>query len=161
MLKVAHFLDEVHKRYSLSEKSDYYNICRKYADKSATIMKWGMFSSYLVIAIYILPTLAIYLWTGEKVPPLRIYAPGMDENTTDGFIILNLFNISILVLTVYVIFPVDLLTINIFTNLSMVSTILIKRLKEFQGSLLRNELTPIDIKRKLLTIIIMYNQYDG
>lgn len=161
MLEVANFLDEVYKRYSLVKNTPYYNICRSYADKSAAIVKWGIISSFFVLFIYSMYPFVYYIIFGEIFPPLRIYAPGIDENTTSGFIFLTLFNVSILICTVYVIYPVDILTINIFTNIPMVSTIFIERMKDFQGGLQRKALTPIDIKRELLTIIVMHHQYDG
>lgn len=158
---MANFLDEVYKRHSRVKHSRYYNICADYANKSQTIVKLGVASSFFCSSVYMLYPLVLYLFTGEKFPQLRIYAPGIDENTVDGFIILNLFNCSIIICAIYAIYPVDILTINIFSNIPMVSTIFIERLNDFQGALLQKSYTLIDIKSELLTIIVMYNQYNG
>lgn len=157
LIKVANFIDDVYKQSTSSPQTGKY---RKYADKSVYIVKFSVASSFAWSSVYMLFPAVVCIITGSRFSQLRLLAPWNNENTTNGFIIVNMFNFSIIIRTIYEIYPIDILTINILVNIPMVSASIVSYLNELQSDLQERRLNLRMARVQLMSFIRMHSRYN-
>lgn len=141
--------------------SRYYNLqlCRKYADRSETIIKIIRIGyTVLIVALAIL-CFVVYFYTGQIIPPLCVYYPVVDDSSLIGQCILVALNLVVYAVGLLIAMAIDSLVSVIFLNMGLVSSIIVNHLNELRNALLDPERSKHEIRKRLINIIFMHKKY--
>lgn len=163
MLRIADFIEEMYSQQqsTKAKQSRNHAMCSKYANIIEFILKAGISAYTLVAMLYAFYPFGLFAATREKVVPLRMYFPGIDEQSTIGFIILITFNAVFVFCALAAVMPIDALTVIIFVNMPMVSSIIIRQLDDFRGELDSGTIAMHAIRGNLLAFVAMHKKYNA
>lgn len=101
-----------------------------------------------------------YFSTGVLRPPIGIYFPKVNESGTIGVAAMNLTNIIGDWIGVVVVSIFDMLIYFVFANTVLASTVIQRNIRDFGAALKRSEISPIEIKKKVLEIVRIHLEYN-
>lgn len=135
-------------------------LCMKFARISRTIifMVPIMYSACNILIGSASVVESVY--TGELKPPFMIYAPSI-YGEAELYIDVPMFvaNVASILCAVVVLCSYDILIHMTFFNMPLLATIIVVEINEFQETLNEGHLDRIDVKKKLLRVIRMQEEY--
>lgn len=164
MLTIANFIEKMYRQQQcttpIARKYRNYALCSKYANIIEFSLK-ALITAYTVIGVlYALYPFVLFAVTREKIVPLRMYFPGIDEQSTIGFGFLITFNAAFVFCALTAVMPIDALTVIIFVNMPMVSSIIIRQLDEFRDRLRGGSIAAHEIRGDFLGMVAMHRTYN-
>lgn len=164
MLTIANFIEKMYRQQRctapIATQSRNYAMCSKYANIIEFSLK-ALIAAYSVIGVlYALYPFALFAVTREKIVPLRMYFPGIDEQTNAGFGFLITFNAVFVFCALAAVMPIDALTVIIFVNMPMVSSIMIQQLDDFRDGLRAGRIAAHEIRGEILRMVDMHRTYN-
>lgn len=99
------------------------------------------------------------IYTGQIVPPLRIYIPGIDEQTVAGLSTLIVFNYMVFLCGYVIVISYNLLIFFIFANIPLVSSVIAGHVDELSEALMDPDCHLQEVNCRLLAIISMHQKF--
>lgn len=121
------------------------------------IFRSGMALYFSSISFYFLYPIYMYLTEGKLVAIIPTYLPGINENTTGGFITLSCYHTILLVLSFIGISCSDLLFTMLIANTPIMANLIEMEVKELNVCL-EEKLGDSMIKFKLRNILLMHRE---
>lgn len=159
LIEIADFIGDIYKQNAKSHSRYYTMLMDKYARLSVLIVK-NVIAAYVILHIsFTLFVVGDNIHTGAKTPLLRIYIPGVDENSMAGYAFLMAYTYLLLLFGYSVVCSFDALTFLIFANMPMVASVIHGHLDELKEALLNTKTKPNEITYRLLNVILMHKKY--
>lgn len=160
LMEIAKFIEDIYKQNAKRRPRFYYSIlCQKYAKQSEIIQK-ALPKRYFLLHICYMMLVFSNAFNEERVPLFHLYLPGINMHSMGGAIFVNVFNYVSITTVYFIMCSFDLLIFMIFTNMPMVSLVMIGHLDELREELLEEDRIPSDIKNRLIQIVVMHNKYN-
>lgn len=133
-----------------------------YFQKFATFVE-TLFILLLVIFItnpiaLILAPIYTYFTEGNLSPIIYLYAPGIDENTIIGFLILNLFHMYINLLGIFIFVGLEFLVIVIIINSLVFAKLIGRQLQQIEDDSKEIDCDMIGISARLRNVFLMHQE---
>lgn len=155
-MTVANIYEDIYKANS------YQNQCAKYANITKNITR-------IVVVVYGIIAISVasfYILTPLLSTNYQLFAPNIlpvtviDHRTLNGFILTMAFQMGSLLFTAIMVFAYDTLIILLFTNLSMIASIITTDVIDLETQLRDGQISMHDIRRRLIKIIMMHRKYN-
>lgn len=154
------YVNNIYMRNANPENKDY-NLCKKFAELSQKIVITIPIMYFCAGSSYQASKFLDYLFTGILKPPLGIYFPKVYEFGKLGVIAMNLTNIIGVWVCVVSVSIFDTLIYFVFANIVLASSVVQRKLYDFESQLESTRMSSKEIKLELLRIInndLKYNK---
>lgn len=159
IIDVAKFIISVHKDNSKAIKRDY-TLCQQFAQLSETIVKVIPFAYVSLGVLYQLPSIFKCVHIEHCEPSMGVHLPGMKYLGNYGLAFQAFHNMVISLLDILIFTAFEMLIYIVFTNLLMISTIIVRELGDLRMALEKHETSEYEIKCRLFKIIQMHEKYN-
>lgn len=159
LIDILKYIVTVYK-FNSKRNSKYYLLCEKYANYSQLIIKLIPISYFAAGSLVVGVSMYEYAATGILKPPFSLYFPNADGHTMpDGDMLMFMSNICLMAVSIVSVSTYDILIQISFCNVPLLSAIIVQELHEVQEKLEHENMSRIEIKRRLLKIIVMQTKY--
>lgn len=159
MVEIVEIIREIfYKNQKPSDKN--YQTCCKYAARSDWIVKCTAFTARWSGGICVSIPIIMFFVTGDLFTPTGNAVPGINSQTTVGWIFLLIIDAVVILFGYFVEASFDGLSFVIFANIPMVATILNNFFMEFDELLHSKKLSSVQRKKILVNIVAMQLKYN-
>lgn len=161
LIEIGDFIGNIYQQYTKPKSRSYYLfLCNKYANISARILKTVLNVYILLFICFLSLGICESLSMGKPMPALRIYLPGVNEDSFGGCFTIMVYNYVGATFVPMTEAAYNALLFIIFANMPMVSSVIVGHLDELKDNLLiPGYYKNYDIERRLLNVILMHNEY--
>lgn len=159
IIDVGIFIIGVHKDNSKSMERDY-TLCQRFAQLSETIVKLTPFAYVSLGILYQLPSIFKCHHIKNCEPSMGVYLPGMSYLENYGLALQAFHNIVISLLDILIFTAFEMLIYIVFTNMLLISTIIVRELGDLRMALEKPDTSEYEIQCRLLKIIQMHKKYN-
>lgn len=158
-MEIGDFIGYIYKQNFKPTSRYYYAIlCNNYAKLSQRVLRTVLITYVCMTFFFVILSLAENYSSGALIPILDAHFPGVDEKTM-GFVFVILFNYAMCLIGFYIAGSYNSLLFLIFTNMPMVSSVIVGHLDELRDILEEPKYDIHDVENRLLNIIIMQDIY--
>lgn len=100
-----------------------------------------------------------YVLSGEMVPALPIYLPGMNAETFAHFILIACVHSVIATVAACILYPIDTFMIAIFVNMLLVASIIVEDIRGLLHLVSQRKCALAESNRRLIEIVLMHTKY--
>lgn len=161
---LLHILNNTKHVYDNNWKSEqqHYDLCSKLARIMHIIPGTTIFLYFSLAFFNTLPTIVDYFVNNNITPCFNVYFIGLIEPGRNVLIITNIYNLIMLIITMFTIATADILIYFTFLNIPLISLVIERRLKQLEDELSNcDNLSSRQIKQRLIDVILMNQIHIG
>lgn len=156
-VNVIRYLETVYTANARSG-SMHHMLCMKYANYTRKIFEIIPMLYFAASILFGLATIARPLYAGGVETPLLLYAPSISDDIQLDVPIF-VINVVWLFHSTLIVCTYDMLIYMTFFNIPLLATIIVNEVHELERKLIEGHMTHIDVKRQLVRIIRMHEEY--
>lgn len=137
-----------------------YGLCVKYANISAFIVKLWLTMYLSNVSLYEVAALYEYLISGTSKPMLNMYLPFVDGGGALGMTFIYLMNIFVALTACIVLYAFDALISIVFTNIPMLSTIIIRKWSDMEDLYKNGQINRVEHSERFNQLLLMHLKYN-
>lgn len=137
-----------------------YELCQKYVRYSQLVIKIVPAMLGVFVVLQVGPRYIQYIISGTYIPSMGVYLPGLDPSQLSHLIVLELPNLATIIVGVLMENAIYSLIFIVLINLILISNIITGELNELETVLKNGKTDEREIKRRLIKIILMHQQYN-
>lgn len=155
---MINYLHSIYKVNATTKNRQRAALFDRFAEYTEIIFICGVIVYSSCVIIYLLYPIYMYLFKGKIVPLLPTYFPGIDENTTGGFIALFCYHLLLLMLSSVGISSSDLLFTMLIANTPVMAILIEMEVEQLNDALTSQKVDKLLVESKLKNVLLMHRE---
>lgn len=155
---MINYLDDIYKVNATTKNQRRAAVFGRFAYYTEVVFKCGVVLYFASMIAYFFYPFCMYLLNGEIVTLIPTYLPGIDEHTTNGYIIVSCYHILILFLSFVGLSSSDLLFTMLIANTPIMSNMIALEVKRLNDMLTSPKIDGLLMKCTFRNLLLMHRE---
>lgn len=158
MLDILHYAEKIYQQQSKCDDK-HFDLCEKYSKLTVLIIKLTI-ATYVGAAIFCtIPLVIEFFSTGVLPPIMHLYFVGIKAYSAALLLLLHIYNIVMIIVSLYSLIAVDVLIFATFANIPLISFVIEAEIKECDAKVDERSCSKDGVRQSIIRMIELCREY--